>query len=230
MFKKSKKVLAVTVALVFVTGIAVYAQVYRSSQTPQQRVVGQQRAIGQMPNAVGPMQNQQRVQNQAGPQGRGGGLNPGDRGKAIGGFANLTRILLPLSPRELQKIGLVLNLTDEQKGQIKTLYKQFQDKTKPLLEGRGAEVKGVIDALQQPSPSKGQLQSAANQVFQTDNSIVDAEFDFWIGLEGILNADQQQAMGQMIQQRLMNEMGGGRQMQPGQGQQPRNGTPAPIQQ
>jgi len=205
MFKKSKKVLVAALILVLALGLAVYAKPQLSSSNGQ----GQQQVTGnQGPGAAGQQRNLNRGQG-ANPQGLGGGNQGGEHQNFLR-LASLQRILLPPMPRELERMSLVLNLTEEQKQQVKTLYQQFFNTVKPIGQTRGTAVKNVLDTLQGASPTKGALQSAANQVFQADNAIVDAEFDFWLGLKTILNSQQQQSLGQYIQQKALMEIGGPR--------------------
>lgn len=193
MFKKFRKALAVSIALTLVIGLAVFAQ-------PQQGKNGQKQKAG-----IAGQQNQG-----AGTQGFGGGQNKANKKEYYLRMASLQRILMPPGLGELQKLGIALSLTDAQKEQVKALFKQFRETVKPVCQERGTAVQGVLTALSQPSPSKGDLQSAANPVFQADKTIVDAEFDFWIAFKGILNTpQQQQATSQFLQQRALGEMGGG---------------------
>ena len=202
MFKKFRKALAVSIALTLVIGLAVFAQ-------PQQRQKGQKQKAG-----IAGQQNQG-----AGTQGFGGGQNQGNKQQHFLRMASLQRILMPPGLGELQKLGIALSLTDAQKEQVKALYKQFRETIKPTCQERGPAVQAVLTALSQPSPSKGDLQSAANPVFQADKTIVDAEFDFWIAFKGILNTpQQQQATSQFLQQRALGEGRIGPKNKPGGGQ------------
>ncbi len=137
-------------------------------------------------------------------------LSPEQRRQHMLMFVSLQRLLLPLGPRELQRIAIALGLTEEQKQQIKALYEQFRNTLKSVGPERGAAVKGVLTVLQEPSPSKGQLQSAANKVAQADAAILDAEFDFWLALKGILNPQQQAQLNTYIQQQAQRGLGGPR--------------------
>ena len=197
-----KKALAVSIVLTLVIGLAVFAQ-------PQQGQKGQKQKAG-----IAGQQNQG-----AGTQGFGGGQNQGNKQQHFLRMASLQRILMPPGLGELQKLGIALSLTDAQKEQVKALYKQFRETIKPVCQERGTAVQEVLTALSQPSPSKGDLQSAANPVFQADKTIVDAEFDFWIAFKGILNTpQQQQATSQFLQQRALGEGRIGPKNKPGGGQ------------
>lgn len=206
MFKKFRKTIAVSIALTLALGLTAYAQLQQGPRGQKQKagIAGQQRVLNQR-QGMASRQNQ----GGAGIQGL-GGLGLGSKQMNCFAFASLQRILFPPNLRELRNLELILGLTDTQKEQVKTLYKQFIDTAKPVCQERGTAVQGVLTALSQPSPSKGSLQSAANQVFQADKTIVDAEFDFWLGLKSILNPQQQQSMTQFMQQKALGQLGGGR--------------------
>lgn len=184
MLTRSRKALAASLALVFLAGVAVYAQMQPTARrTPKQR-----------PGIAG-----QRMQ-----------ISPEQRRQHMLMFASLQRLLLPPGPGQLHKFAIALGLTEEQKQQIKALYEQFQNTLKSVGPDRGAAVKGVLTVLQGPSPSKGQLQSAANKVEQADGAILDAEFDFWLALKGILNPQQQAQLNTYMQQQAQRGFGGPR--------------------
>lgn len=217
MFGRSWKVFAVSLVLVFALGLTAYAQVRsQERQTAKEKpdIAAQQRGPGQRPGAPGERPE---------PTGRQGaqGLGPGNAQDGLQGLASLQRILLPPNRRELQQLSVILGLTEEQKQQIKNLYQQFINTVRPICQQRGPAIRNVLSVLGQPSPSRGALQSAANQVLQADKAILDAEFDFWVAFKNVLNVQQQQALGQALQQRALREEVGGRQgptgpMAPGQ--------------
>ena len=202
MFTRTRKALAVSVALIFVTGLAVYAQTQPKPRTPKQRpaIAGQQQAGQQQRPNITPEQKRELALR----------------------FVSLQRLLRPPTPQEMQRMAMMLSLTEEQKQSIKALYEQFVAKTKPAGEARGAAVKEVLNALQSPVPSKGDLQSSANKVEQADRTVLDAEFDFWIGFKGIMSSQQQQTqINTYMQQRAAQEFGGPRAGGPG-------APPAPV--
>lgn len=143
------------------------------------------------------------------------GMTPDQRRAHMAAMAPLQRILMPPPPQDFLKFGIALNLTDAQKEQVKALYHTFGDALKGIGPGRGEALKGVLTLLQQPTPNKGDLQAGAARVLDGDKAIIDAEFDFWIGLKGILNAQQNTALGSYMQNKAMGEMAGGRHGGPG---------------
>lgn len=144
-----------------------------------------------------------------GPQG-GGGDRPGmHQGLPPGAFASLGRILMPPAPRELAKMGMAMNLSEDQKASIKALYKTFHDVLKQVAPDRAANLKAAIGVMQQASPSKDALLAANTKIQQNDNIILSAEFDFWVALRGILSQQQQAAAQGFLQQRMQTEMTGG---------------------
>ncbi len=140
----------------------------------------------------------------AGPAGGGfhGGMQPG-------AFASLTRLLMPPGFRDLEKLGLALSLTDQQRAAIKDLYKTFGTTMKQIAPTRAADLKAALGVMQSPSPSKDALLAANAKVQQDDNAILSAEFDFWVGLRGILNQQQQAAVQSFMLQRFQREVDGG---------------------
>jgi Spy/CpxP family protein refolding chaperone len=122
-----------------------------------------------------------------------------------GAFASLERILLPPTRRELQQMAMVLNPTDEQKAQIKALYKALIDVVKANAPQKQESIKAIVAGLSQASPNKSDLEASAAKVAQSDQAIVSAELDFWIGLKGILNPQQQAQVQTMFQQRVLHE-------------------------
>jgi Spy/CpxP family protein refolding chaperone len=122
-----------------------------------------------------------------------------------GAFANLQRILMPPSRKDLEKMNLALGLTDDQKAKVNDLYTRFYTAVRAVAPDRAAAVKQVMSALQGTSSNKGELQSAASKVQQADSSIMNAEFDFWIGLKGILNTQQQGQLNTYMLERAQKE-------------------------
>lgn len=189
MLKKSTLTIVVAVALVLVLGIAACAQLH-----PTGPRVHRNKAVG--PNA----------QQQA--QGGTADLAAAWAGARdhVGAFASLERILVPPSRRELQQMAMVLNPTDEQKAQIKALYKALIDVVKANAPQKQESIKAIVAGLSQASPVKSDLETSAAKVAQSDQAIVNAELDFWIGLKGILNPQQQAQVQTMFQQRVLHEM------------------------
>jgi len=142
-------------------------------------------------------------------------MTPDQRRAHAAAMASLTRVLLPPGPKEFMRFATALNLTEEQKQQVKALYEAFGNALKASAPPRAEALKGVLDTLKQPSPNKSDLQAGAVKVFDADKIISDAEFDFWIGLKGILNAQQQNAAASFMQNRVMGELEGGRRGGPG---------------
>lgn len=145
---------------------------------------------------------------QNGRKGGHGGQGGGMQG-APGAFANLQRILMPPGLRDFEKMGTAMGLTDDQKAKIKDLYKTFMTALKQVGPDRGANVKAVLQGVQ-ANASKGDLQAMATKVGQADQAILSAEFDFWAGLKGILNTQQQAQAQSFVTQRAEREMAGGR--------------------
>jgi len=143
-------------------------------------------------------------------QGQAQGANQEQRRAHAAAMASLVRILFPPRPEQLAKVGIGLSLTDEQKAQIKALYETFGAAVKAVAPTRGEAVKGVLTAIQGTSPNKADLQAGAAKVLDGDKAILDAEFDFWIGLKGVLGAQGSSAVSSFLQNKAMGEMSGGR--------------------
>jgi len=135
---------------------------------------------------------------------------PDQRRAHAAAMASLVRILFPPRPEQLAKVGIGMSLTDDQKAQIKTLYETFGAAVKAVAPARGEALKGVLTGIQQPSPNKADLQAGAAKVLDGDKAILDAEFDFWIGLKGVLGAQGSSAVSSFLQNKAMGEMSGGR--------------------
>ena len=188
MFKRSRKAVAASLALMFLVGLAAYAQTQ-----PRLR-----RVPKQTPAVAGQVQPS--------------GIDPATKREYFFRVISLQRLLAPPNRRELERLVVMLGLTEEQKQQIKELYKQFFAKVSPISQERGAAVRELLTILQQPAPSKGALQAVANKVEQADRAILDAEFDFWLAFKSILNPQQQAQVSGYIQQKALQEMGPGSQM------------------
>ena len=179
---KTSKLIALLLVVLLVIAVVAYAQA-------PQRPKGQRAALG--------------AANQADM------MTPEQRRAHAAAMAPLQRILMPPNPKEFMRFGIALNLTEEQKAQVKALYQTFGNTLKTIGPPRGEALKGVLNGLQQPTPNKGDLQAGAAKVLDADKAIIDAEFDFWIGLKGILNAQQQTAAQTYLQNKAMGELGGG---------------------
>lgn len=189
MLRKSTVTILVALALILVLGIAACAQLHPTApRVPRNKQV--------------PPDAQQQAK---------GGLADLAAGWAgarehIGAFASLQRILLPPSRRELQQMAMVLNPTDEQKAQIRALYKVLGDTIRTVAPQKQESIKAVVAGLSQANPNKGELQALATKVAQADMAIVNAELDFWIGLKAILGPQQQAQVQAMFQQRVLHEL------------------------
>jgi len=200
MSRKSTLTVAAAVVLILVLGIAACAQVYSTVQRP-----------------VKPKAHQGTTM-----QGQGDFLAQAWAGARphIGAFASLERILLPPSKRDLQKLGMVLNPTEEQKTQIKALYKALFDAVKAVAPQKSEGIKAVLAGLAQANPNKSDIEASAAKVQQADQAIISAEIDFWIGLKCVLTPQQQTQVQTMFQQRMERELG----------PKPGPGAPIPPQQ
>ena len=181
---KATKMIALLLIVLLVVATAAYAQ------APGQK--------GQKAQALAANGNQAQA------------ATPDQRRAHAAALASLTRILFPPRPEQLAKVGIGLNLTDAQKAQIKALYETFGAAVKAVAPSRGEALKGVLTAIQQPTPNKADLQAGAAKVLDGDKAILDAEFDFWIGLKGILGAQGSSAVSSFLQNKAMGEMSGGR--------------------
>ncbi len=186
MFRKCRKVVAVAVACVFITGIAAYAQTTQrtKNQDPARQQATQQK-MKQRQDAV------------AAPEGR---LQKQVRAR----FGSLQALLSPPPPEALQKLAARLGLSEDQKAQIKQLYVQFVGVTKPIREQRMADLKAFMTAFKDPKVTEADLQRLSEPILHADKAILDAEFGFWLGLRGILNP-QQQAQLQSFMMGLANK-------------------------
>jgi len=204
MIRKSTATLVLALALVLVLAISACAQLNPRVQRPQR------------PKAQQQMQA----------QGAAGDLADAWAGarEHIGAFASLERILMPPNRRDLQQMGMILNPTDEQKAQIKVLYKALIDVVKAVAPQKQDSVKAILAGLASASPNKSDLEASAAKVAQADQAIVSAELDFWIGLKGILSPQQQAQVQGMFQERVQREMNP---RQGGQGGPPPGGQGAP---
>ena len=185
---RSKRVLAASLALILVIGLAAYAQTARPRPKP---VAPGEDASKQDISVMGNLPV----------------LDIGDRREHFYRFVHLQRFLLPPNRREMARLAVLLGLTEEQKQRIRELYQQFRDTVKPILEQRGAATKELFGVLQGPSPNKVALESAANKVEQADRAILSAEFDFWLAFREALNAQQQQAFTQFMMQKTERGLG-----------------------
>jgi hypothetical protein len=186
MFRKCRKVVAVTVACVFITGIAAYAQTV-------------QRAKGQSPPAR-QQAMQQRQDATAAPEGR-------FQKQAQARMGSLQALLAPPDPALVQRLAERLGLSDQQKEQIKQLYVQFISTVRPIREQRRAALKEFMTAFKNPSVTKTELQSLSEPILEADKAILDAEFDFWLAFRPILNVQQQAQMQQFMLQKADQEFG-----------------------
>ncbi len=135
--------------------------------------------------------------------------------QARGGFAFLQRILLPPNMREMQQMSVAMSLTEDQKAKIKELAKTFQAALKQIVPERAPAVKAVLQGLQQPSPNKSDLLANGAKVGQSDQAILSAELDFWIGLKALMSTPAQQTQVQsFIMQKAEREMIGGQRTPP----------------
>ena len=160
--------------------------------------------------AQAPRQKGQKAQGMAAGDQQAAGMTPDQRRAHMAAMASLVRILFPPRPEQLARIGMGMTLTDDQKAQIKALYETFGAAVKAVAPTRGEALKGVVTLIQQPSPNKADLQAGAAKVLDGDKAILDAEFDFWIGLKGILGAQGSAAVSSFLQNKTMGEMSGGR--------------------
>jgi Spy/CpxP family protein refolding chaperone len=188
MSRKSTLTVVATVLLILVLALAACAQLYPTGQRPPK------------------VKGQNQTQTQA--QGQGGFLAEAWAGgrQHIGAFASLERILIPPSKRELQKMGMVLNPTEEQKTQIKALYKTLFDAVKAVAPQKQDGIKAVLAGLAGASPNKTDIEASASKVEQADQAIISAEIDFWIGLKTILTPQQQTQVQTMFQERMQHEI------------------------
>ena len=189
MLKKSTLTIVVAVALILVLGIAACAQLHPTApRVPRNKAV--------RPNAQQQTQGAMADLAEAWAGAR----------EHLGAFASLERILMPPNRRELQQMAMVLNPTDEQKAQIKALYKALIDVVKANAPQKQESIKAIVAGLSQASPVKSDLEASAAKVAQSDQAIVSAELDFWIGLKCVLNPQQQAQVQTMFQERVLHEM------------------------
>ncbi|GEM_PF-1870849 len=214
MFKKCRKVVAAAVACVFVMGIAAYAQ----TQAPAKRQLSaQQRQM---------LQQKMQERKQAQPGQSVGAATGQARERVRARMRSLQALLAPPRPHVVQRLANELGLTDQQKQQIKQLYVQFANTTKPIRERKMAAVKEFMTAFRNPAVTKGELQRLAEPVLQADRAILDAEFDFWMAFRGILRPEQQAQFESLMMRQGGMEL---RTAQPGQvGKRPAATTERPA--
>lgn len=190
MFARSKVIVAVALVLVFVIGLAAYAQVQPKVRVPRTKVQAQ------------PGMQQGAFQGLA-------DLDPQIRKEHWYAFVNVQRFMRPPSRQELERLSVMLSLTEQQKQQIRALYQQFFTNVRPIYIERAAGVKEMLAVMQSPAPSKGAFESAVKKVEQADRALLMAEFDFWAAFKNILNAQQQTQVQSFLQQRVQMEAGPG---------------------
>ena len=82
-------------------------------------------------------------------------------------------------------------------------------------------LKAFMTAFKDPNVTKSDLERLSEPVLQAEKSILDAEFDFWLALRGILNPQQQAQL-----QSYMMDMAGKDLLPPGGERPPRGENPA----
>lgn len=173
------RTLAAVLALVFLVGLAAFAQTQQRPPRPRPGAQGQQA-----------------------PQ-----IDPALRQQFVGGIISLQRLFMPPNPREMQRLSQMLGLTEAQNQAIRALYQQFANTTRPIREQRAQTVKEMLALMQQASPDKAAMMAVATRAEDADRAILSAELDFWIALKAILNAQQQTQLGTFMQQRVQSETG-----------------------
>lgn len=176
MFKRGKVAVAAVAASVFLFGIAAQAQVRPARERPN--ITTRQQAV---------KERMQRAR-KSGQQSEAQALRVKQRAAVQGNLRGL--IALP-NPRVMQRAATALALTDEQKEQIKQLYKQFAETTKPVRKQRIEALKAFATAFRDPKVGRAELDALAEPVLQAERAIIGAQLDFWISLRGVLTPDQQ---------------------------------------
>lgn len=190
MFKNRRKAVAASVACILVLGLAAYARM--DAQPPKNRANMTKREMLQK-------RSERRVGEQAQWKLRHGCA-----------YLSLQRFLRPPGKAGLRRMAAAIGLTEQQREQIKQLYQQFFEASKPVMARRGEAVKEFMAAWQSPSLTEGQRQSLSQPILQADSDILDVEFDFWLGLRGILNNEQQAKFSQFMQMRARKGIEGAR--------------------
>lgn len=183
MFKMCRIATAVVVG-VFVVGIAAHAQVQPVRERPA--VAARQQAGMQR------MQQAQKLGQQSEAQAARWRQHPGLQ-------VSLRGVIALPNPRVLQRVATALGLTEEQKEQIKQLYKQFAETTKPYREQRIEAAKAFVTAFRDPNVGKAELEALVEPVLQAERAIISAQLDFWVSLRGVLTPEQQTNLPAMIQ-------------------------------
>lgn len=107
-----------------------------------------------------------------------------------GAQQNIVVTFRPPSPEEEKKIAAQLELTDEQKGQMRELSDKYRQQTASLRDKYAAAYRDVVNLMQEGNADKGRVDAALRNFHSVHQQFLDTEVEYWMDFKGILTPAQ----------------------------------------
>lgn len=142
-----------------------------------------------------------------GPQGPGPGM-PGGPGRMMRMGGTCPAMALNLPPAMMiDRAGEMLQLTDEQKTNLKSALDKGEQTLRPLRDKSNAATGALRDGALSATCDATKLKSLASDAEKAESAVLNAELDAWTQLKGILTAEQLGKMRDMMSRRGPGMMG-----------------------
>lgn len=107
-----------------------------------------------------------------------------------GVFRNIMTVFRLPSPAEQKSVAQQLDLTNEQKTEMKALTEKYRREGSKLLENYNIAYKKVIHLMETTSPDPSEINKTLKHFHKVHSQLVDKTVEYWRDFKNILTLEQ----------------------------------------
>jgi len=113
---------------------------------------------------------------------------------------NILEVFAPPTAEQEKKIATTVQMTEEQKTQMKAVNERYRGESQALLTKYRSAYEDVVKLMQETSPDKGQVNERLKAFHQVHAEVVSHEVTYWAEFKSILTPAQNQKFWNLFEQ------------------------------
>ncbi len=105
-------------------------------------------------------------------------------------FRNIVSTFAPPSPQESKTIAKTLELTEEQRKQMKELNEKYRRESSNLKREFNKGYEAVVRLMKATNPDKGRVNEALKRFHEVHSKLLSKEVEYWTSFKSILTPEQ----------------------------------------
>ena len=118
-----------------------------------------------------------------------------------GVLRNIIVVFQPPNPEEQRQIATQVNLTEEQRGQMKAVSERYRADAQTLRGKYATAYRDVVRLMQQTEPNKSTVNSKLKAFHNVHQQVVSHEVQYWMDFKSILTPEQNKKFWNVFEQK-----------------------------